>query len=227
MLTVEKKTAGFVVGSNTLKESKRIANAVRGGCGQLGRIEQGVNVDDFLDQGSHDTCSTVSIHSQEIFLGLTKGVPYYQSKLWYLLSFLAQLHQCRFPQIAIEKLRNPTKDSLVVVTVIILHKRSTTHAMVRTYRVVIGGMICAVIDAQVIVMLLLLLMGIVEMGLRLVVGILMGHLVAMPLLCLVHPWLGLGKLLLVRKNMLVLHNARASAFVRLYEGEYQSERNDV
>ena len=76
-------------------------------------------------------------------------------------------------------------------------------------------------------MLLLLLMGIVEMGLGLMMGILMGHLVAMPLLCLVHPWLGLGKLLLVGKNMLVLHGGRDSAFVRLYEGERQSERNAV
>lgn len=74
---------------------------------------------------------------------------------------------------------------------------------------IIRVVICIIVHAHAIVVLLLLLMGSrgsMHMNLILQVGILVRYLIVMALLLRwMHPWLGLGELLLVGEYMLVLH----------------------
>ena len=77
--------------------------------------------------------------------------------------------------------------------------------MIRTYRMIVGIMVCIIGDAHTIIVLMGS-RGSMHMALILEVGVLVRHLIVMALLLwLVHPWLGLGELLLVGENMLVLH----------------------
>jgi hypothetical protein len=55
VLTAEEQSAGVVMRRNTLEERKGIANAVGGGCGELGRAQQGIDADNLLKEGGHDT----------------------------------------------------------------------------------------------------------------------------------------------------------------------------
>jgi len=53
--TVEKQGTGLIVGCDALQQRKRIAYPVGSRSCKLGGIEKGINGDDLLNEGSHDT----------------------------------------------------------------------------------------------------------------------------------------------------------------------------
>lgn len=53
--TVEEEGAGLVVRSHALEEGESIADPVRGGSGELGRIEEGIDTDNLLEERCHDS----------------------------------------------------------------------------------------------------------------------------------------------------------------------------
>lgn len=53
-LTIEEERPRFIVRSYTLKQRKSIAHAIRCRGRQLGRIQEGIDGDDLLQERSHD-----------------------------------------------------------------------------------------------------------------------------------------------------------------------------
>jgi hypothetical protein len=83
--TIEEKTAGFFVGSNTLEQSQRIAAAVGYARRESWWRQKRINGNNFLEEGGDGA----------------EGVPENRSKVWEFLSLLAELQQGSFSFICV------------------------------------------------------------------------------------------------------------------------------
>lgn len=117
--TVQEEGPSLVVGSNTLKESERIADSVGGGGCELRRVEQCIDRDDLLEERGHNTwsilCQQWSILST---LGVgslhTERVPQYQRELGHLLPLLTKLQQRCLSRVLVEKIGDVGQGAPVV-----------------------------------------------------------------------------------------------------------------
>lgn len=97
--TVEKQGAGLVVGGHALEKGQSIADPVRGGGGELGGVEEGIDGYDLLDQGGHDA----------------KGMPQDQGELRDLFPLLAELKKGLLARVLVEQVCNVLHGAAVVL----------------------------------------------------------------------------------------------------------------
>ena len=90
--TAEKELPSLVVTSDALQQRESIANSVRGGRSELGRVQKGINGNNLLQKGSHDTC-LASVHCQShkvVAEEQTERMPQNEGQLGHLLSLFAE-----------------------------------------------------------------------------------------------------------------------------------------
>lgn len=98
-MRIEEQGAGLVVRCHTLEEGEGVADAVGGSRGELGRVEQGVDGNDLLDERGHDT----------------EGVPQDQGELRNLFALLAELQEGLLARVLVEEIGNVLHGATVVL----------------------------------------------------------------------------------------------------------------
>lgn len=140
--------------SNALQKRKRVADPVAGCSGELARVQQWVDRDDFLQQTGHDA----------------KAVPEYQSQLRDLLALLTKFHQSSLSSGWLHQVGNPLEDSAVFLrhllidtsTALVIH--SGKRRVVGLIIVVLPGIVVLVDGNARVVLLssLSLLLGVIQ-----------------------------------------------------------------
>lgn len=97
--TVEEQCAGLVVRGHALEKGQRIADPVRGGSGELGGVEEGVDRYDLLDQRGHDA----------------EGMPQDQRELGDLFPLLAELKEGLLARVLVEQVGDVLHGATVVL----------------------------------------------------------------------------------------------------------------
>lgn len=114
------------MGCDALQQCERIANPV-GGCGsELRGVEEGVDGDDLLNEGGHNTWNRgrtrklAGYCEERLWFGdedaqRTEGVPQDQGKLWDLLSLLAEFQQSLFTRSLAQEVGDIAHSATVVL----------------------------------------------------------------------------------------------------------------